>query len=72
MPKKFRLEDKYLVISLRTFAPRTSKTGKSLLIATTHGVQKSNIKIRGKVVRIVAAAFIPVDHASKQKDYEDA
>lgn len=72
MTTKFRLDGRYLVISLRLCKPRISRTGKTLLVGTTHGVRKTKIKIKGKAVRIVANAFIPADHDAKPSGDEDS
>lgn len=52
-----------LLISLKLHKPKPSKSGKTLLLASTHGVRSSNVKIRGRRVRINANAFIDVNHS---------
>lgn len=50
-----------LLISLKLHKPTKSKSGKSLLVASTHGVKPSNVKVRGRVLRINANAFIDLN-----------
>jgi hypothetical protein len=47
-----------LLISLKLRKPAKSKSGKTLLVATTRGVRTSAVKIRGRRVRVNANAFI--------------
>lgn len=55
---KVEVENGRLVISLKLRKPAPSKSGKTLVVASTRGVQPSKVKIRGKVVRVNANAFI--------------
>lgn len=50
-----------IIISLKIRKPTPSKSGKTLLVASTRGVQTTGIEVDGKPVRIVANAFIDVD-----------
>lgn len=56
-----RIEDGKLVIELPLEKPRPSSTGKTLLVATTRGVQRTTARLKGKTISIVANAFIPRD-----------
>jgi len=56
-----RIEDGKLVIELPLEKPRPSSTGKTLLVATTRGVQRTTARVRGKTISIVVNAFIPRD-----------
>jgi hypothetical protein len=47
-----------ILISLKLRKPAKSKSGKTLLVASTRGVRTSTVKIRGRRVRINANAFI--------------
>lgn len=55
-----RIEKGYIVFRLKMWEPRPSASGKSMLIASTRGPRRSNLKIRGKVIRVSANAFIDV------------
>ncbi len=54
---KVTAEDGYLVIRLKLGTPRLSKSGKSMLVASTRGPKRSNVKIRGQFIRVNANAF---------------
>ncbi len=49
------------VISLKLRKPTLSKSGKTLVVASTRGVKRSSVKIDGKAVRYIANAFIDPD-----------
>jgi hypothetical protein len=56
---KAKIEKKRLVITLPLLAePRPSKSGKSLLIATSRGKRKMAGTMNGSHVYVVASAFI--------------
>jgi hypothetical protein len=56
-----RIEDGKLVIELSLEKPRPSSTGKTLLVASTRGVQRTTARLSGETISIVANAFIPRD-----------
>jgi hypothetical protein len=56
-----RIEDGKLVIELPLERPRLSSTGKTLLVASTRGVQRTTARLKGKTISIVINAFIPID-----------
>lgn len=56
---KATIEKDVLVVRIPMTAPTASSTGKSLLIATSHGGQKTELTIQGKPVTISLNAFIP-------------
>lgn len=56
-----RIEDGNLVIELPLEKPRPSSTGKTLLVASTRGVQRTGARLRGKPISMVVNAFIPRD-----------
>ena len=50
-----------LIITLPVEEPRLSASGKTRVIASTRGVRKTTIRVDGKIVSVVANAFIPAD-----------
>ncbi len=57
---KATIEKDVLVVRIPLTAPTASSTGKSLLVATSHGGQKcEGLTIQGKPVTISLNAFIP-------------
>ena len=64
---KAEIKNDRLIISLKVRKPAPSKSGKTLLVATTRGVRRSAIKMRGKWVRVIAHAFIDVPHPTKRQ-----
>ena len=58
---KVEVKNGRLTISLKLRKPTPSKSGKTLLVASTRGVQTSSVEVNGKPVRIVANAFIDID-----------
>lgn len=62
---KVTIENEYIVIRLKMWKPRLSNSGKSMLVASTRGPRRSNVKIRGKVVRVSASAFY--DRVNRKK-----
>ena len=55
---KVEVKNGRIIISLKLRKPAPSKSGKTLLVATTRGVRRSIVKMRGKRVRVIAHAFI--------------
>jgi hypothetical protein len=56
-----RIEDGKLVIALPPEKPRPSLTGKTLLVASPRGVQRTTARLKGKPISMVVNAFIPRD-----------
>lgn len=56
-----RIEGGKLVIELSLERPRPSSTGKTLLVASTRGVQRTDARLNGKPISMVVNAFIPRD-----------
>jgi hypothetical protein len=56
-----RIKNGNLVIELPIEKPRPSKTGKTLLIASTRGVKRLEARYKGKTVSVVVNAFIYPD-----------
>ena len=56
---KLEVKDGMLVISLPVMNPPVeSKTGKSLVIATTHGIVKTGVVVDGKEVSMGVNVFL--------------
>jgi hypothetical protein len=66
MSKRFQLIGRTLVITLKVNQPKPSKSGKSLLVASTRGPRNSGITIKGKKVRVSANAFILLDRRPRK------
>ena len=58
--------DGELVISVPMEAPTPSASGKTLIVASSHGIRSSTIKVDGKGVCVVANAFIYADSVEEQ------
>jgi hypothetical protein len=52
------LENGYLVIKIKTSSPSLSKSGKSLVIASTKGNVQTTVNVNGKPVIIGLNAYI--------------
>jgi hypothetical protein len=55
---QIRIENGKLIIEMPLQQPQPSSTGKTLLIATTHGNHKTGVMHNGKEVTIAVNAFI--------------
>lgn len=53
-----RIENGNLVISIPMGTPAPSKTGKTLVVASTHGNKTTDVKVQGKPVTVGLNAFI--------------
>lgn len=51
---KVSFEGDYVVIRLKLQKPRLSKSGRSMIVATTRGPLRSNAKFRGNEIRVIA------------------
>ena len=51
------IKNKNLVLTIPLNAPRPSSTGKTLLVATTKGSQRTTLELEGNRVYVVANAF---------------
>jgi hypothetical protein len=65
---KSRIENGNLIIELPLEEPRPSKSGKTLLVASTRGVKPSAAQLKGKMISIVANAFIFPDKTTASSD----
>jgi hypothetical protein len=54
-----KLEGNELVIRLPLEEPKVSSSGKTLVVASTHGNKETDIEIKGKKVVIGVNAYIP-------------
>ena len=55
-----KIEGSELVIRIPVEAtPYPSQTGKTLIVATTHGGVKTSVQVQGKAVTISLNAYIP-------------
>ena len=61
-----KIKNGELVITLPLEKPRYSSTGKTMIIASTRGVNRTTARFRGKDVSITANAFIYRDLAPKK------
>jgi hypothetical protein len=52
------IKEGMLIISLPMQTPAPSKSAKTLIVASTHGTQKTDIQVNGKTVKIGVNAFI--------------
>lgn len=55
---KVEIKDGQLVITLPMENPTPSSTGKSLIVASSHGAVKTDSQVNGKSVKINVTAFI--------------
>jgi hypothetical protein len=56
-----------IVISLPLEAPKRSATGKTLVVASSKGKRQTTVRVEGKIVYVVANAFILPDEPPAQK-----
>ena len=68
---KSKIKDGHLLIELPIQKPKTSSTGKTLIIASTHGVKSSAATYKGKQVSIVANAFVYPETSDSEADDEE-
>jgi hypothetical protein len=59
---KVEVKNGRIIISLKLWKPTASKSGKTLLVASTRGVRRSTVRMRHKWVRVIAHAFIDANH----------
>lgn len=52
------IKDGMLIISLPMQTPAPSTSGKTLIVASTHGTIKTGLEVNGKLVKIGVNAFI--------------
>lgn len=58
MPIKVKHDGEILKIYLPLEKPHASKSGKTMLIASTYGVQTTTVEYEGRKIVVVANAFI--------------
>jgi hypothetical protein len=54
---KAKLKGKKLIIELPLQAPKRSTSGKTMVVASSHGVRRSDLKVDGKTVCLSVHAF---------------
>ena len=64
---KVEVKNGRLLISLKLQKPIPSRTGKTLLVASTRGVRRSKVTIAGKPVRYIANAFIDLERPKRRR-----
>ena len=55
---KAEIKNGKLIITMQLMNPTPSKSGKTLVVATTHGNQPSTVQVKGQVVTIGVNAYI--------------
>jgi hypothetical protein len=65
---KAKYDGQTLHIHLPLETPRPSKTGKTMVVASTYGVKDTTVKFEGRTVVVVANAFFYVE--KKRADRE--
>jgi hypothetical protein len=60
---KTQIEDGQLIITLKLQKPKPSKTGKSDVVATTHGTRRTAKTLHNKRLYVNCNAFIRDDEA---------
>lgn len=55
----FELKDNKLIITLPLGTPTASKSGKTLVLATTNGFVKTSLTVAGKPLSVSVNAVIP-------------
>lgn len=61
MKVQFSQDKKSLVITIGLTAPSESKSGKTLLVASTHGAQATGLTVQDKPVIVSLNAYIKAD-----------
>jgi hypothetical protein len=63
-----KIQDGHLIIEVPLQEPEMSSTGKTLVVASSHGVQRLAVQVDGKNVYVTANAFVyPVDQRKSGK-----
>ena len=55
------IKDGMLIITLPMQTPTPSSTGKTLIVASSHGSQKTSATVDGKTVKVGVNAFIEAE-----------
>jgi hypothetical protein len=63
---KARIRKRKLIIALPLEDPKPSASGKSMVVASSHGVRRTRLKLNGKSICIVANAWVRIDEEQKQ------
>jgi hypothetical protein len=59
-----KIKNGLIIISIPLQEPKLSISGRSLVVATSRGKQRTAVKVGGKTVFVVANAFLEVDVAN--------
>jgi len=70
MQMNAKIEGKKLLIEIPLNKPKTSASGKSLVVATTRGPRRSTVQVDDKFVWVVANAFIYPDESPTDDEFE--
>jgi hypothetical protein len=63
-----KIQDGHLIIEVPLQEPEMSSTGKTRVVASSHGVQRLAVQVDGKNVYVTANAFVyPVDQRKSGK-----
>ncbi len=62
-----KIKNGRLIISLKLQKPTHSKSGKTLVVASTHGVKRSSVLVDGKPVLYNANAYVSLDRTKRRK-----
>jgi len=69
---KAKIEDGEFVLRVPVEKPFVlSKSGKSRLVATTRGIQKTSLQVNGKTVHVVLNAFINNQERGRDRTDDD-
>jgi hypothetical protein len=64
-----KIQNGSLIIEVPLQEPEMSSTGKTLVVASSHGVQRLAVQVDGKNVYVTANAFVyPVDRRKRGKN----
>lgn len=67
---KVTIEGKDLVVRIPMQKGKPSKSGKTLVVATTHGNVETDAKVNGKKIKLGLNAYIPNDEKDSEDDDE--
>jgi|HubBroStandDraft_6_1064221.scaffolds.fasta_scaffold5394753_1 hypothetical protein len=68
---KATLRGKKLIIELPLQTPKPSASGKTMVVASSHGVKRLSVKVDGKTVCLTANAFCYPDRAEDVDDEKE-
>ena len=68
MALKVKQYGQVLKIELPLEKPRISTSGKTMLVASTHGVKTTEVRCKGRKIAVVASAFIYPTNKPPKRD----